>query len=123
MRLPARGIRNPAPGRHWRKCQADKCRCGTPEGERVDRKMRECLRTVFRRIDRKIRQRVSRKHPAPPGAPFPHWGEGKRTGHPGPTQEYGERSYVFLSLPFGGKDGRARDAELHAHANVRARII
>jgi hypothetical protein len=56
MRLPARGIRNPAPGRFGDFNRIDKCRDGAPEGERADRKVRERLRTVFRRVDRKIRQ-------------------------------------------------------------------
>jgi hypothetical protein len=78
---PARGIRNPAPGRHWRKCQAGKCRNGAPEGERIDRKMRERLRTVFRRADRKVRQRALRKRPALFGTPFPHCEGRKKDGH------------------------------------------
>jgi hypothetical protein len=53
---PARGIRNPALGRFGSFFRTDKCRDGAPEGERVDRKTRERLRTVFRRVDRKIRQ-------------------------------------------------------------------
>jgi len=57
MRLPARGARNPVPGRpSGLEAGVNKCRSGAPEGERADRKARERLRTVFRRIDRKIRQ-------------------------------------------------------------------
>jgi hypothetical protein len=46
----------PAPRRFGSFFRTDKCRDGAPEGERVDRKTRERLRTVFRRVDRKIRQ-------------------------------------------------------------------
>ena len=56
MRLPAREARNLAPGRFGLFFRAEKCCSGAPEGERIDRKMRERLRTVFRRIDRKVRQ-------------------------------------------------------------------
>jgi len=58
---------------------AVKCRCGAPGGERADRKARERLRTVFRRVDRKIRQgRFASAQRLP--ALHPLWGNGKRDG-------------------------------------------
>ena len=45
-----------------------------------DRRAREFLRTVFRRIDRKIRQGAFRKRPALFGAPFPHCEGRKKNG-------------------------------------------
>ena len=47
MRLPAREVRNLAPGRPGGfEPGADKCRDGAPEGERADRKVRARLRTA-----------------------------------------------------------------------------
>ena len=80
MRLPARGIRNPAPGRFGDFNRTDKCRDGAPAGERADRKARERLRTVFRRVDRKIRQGRLASARALFGAPFPHSEGRKKNG-------------------------------------------
>src|SRR5258706_14832733 len=96
VRLPARGIHNSAPGRHWRESQTDKCRCGGAEGERIDRKMRERLRTVFRWADRKVRQGCFADTRRLPALHSLIGGTEKGTGVPGAStknKEYGERSH------------------------------
>jgi hypothetical protein len=55
LRLRA-GFATPLPGGFGLRPATEKCRCRAPEGEHIDRKMCERLRTVFRRVDRKIRQ-------------------------------------------------------------------
>jgi hypothetical protein len=56
MRRLRAGFVNPLPDGFGLRPDTEKCRDGAPEGEHIDCKMCERLRTVFRRVDRKIRQ-------------------------------------------------------------------
>jgi hypothetical protein len=62
--------------------EAGKCRDGAPRGECTDRKVHERLRTVFRRIDRKIRHGCLANTPRLPALHSPCWGIEKGTGAP-----------------------------------------